>query len=238
VAIAKVQDAVVDHTGINNEASLSVSFGSNVTAGNTIIVSAFWNAGSTLTFSITDSLGNTYTSAVGPHRSADGFTLQCQVFKVFNISSGGACTITGTPSAVASNMRLHVSEWSGIGTTVDQSAGTTGTTTQANSGSVTTTSASELIYAFGVYLSSNTTADTGSGYSAFTNTTTGPASEYQIASSTGTFSGTFNTVTSQQWVAEIVTFPAASGGGGTPGTGIGFGSNHVNIFQKVEIVGY
>lgn len=72
----------------------TAAFGSNVTAGNLIVVFISHLIAAAGTFTVTDGLGNTYVEAV---RSASagtfGLSCKCSIWYAYNIS-GGACTVT------------------------------------------------------------------------------------------------------------------------------------------------
>lgn len=113
-------------------ASLAQAFASNNVAGNSIVVMC--GAGSNGTLSVTDSLGNTYKSAVPGNNST---TFESQIFYATNIL-GGANTVTVATTS-SSSMAVQIYEVSGI----IQQAGALGQTS-SGSGTGTTASTSNL----------------------------------------------------------------------------------------------
>lgn len=141
MAIVRVQGTGVRR--VSNETAPTKAFGSNVTAGNHIIVlvegwsNPAWQAGD-----VTDSLGNTYQLAIAKN---DFNVNDCAIYYAENIT-GGACTLTVNPAAVAGWYGAYAAvEHSGLLTSgsLDKtqtnadsarpvSTGSTGTLTQAN----------------------------------------------------------------------------------------------------------
>jgi len=90
------------------------AFGSNVTAGNTIVVAARWND-QTDTCTISDNLGNTYATLVARIQHGGG-TGNLQLYVAYNIN-GGACTITATTSSGSFSIGIVALEATGVPTT-------------------------------------------------------------------------------------------------------------------------
>jgi predicted secreted protein len=181
---------------------MSLAFGSNVTAGNLLIVGVGSTTGgaSNSTISLSDTLGNTYTSLGKVEEgvlSASGEIFYCIA------NSSGANTVTATYSS-GSGIALHVAEFSGV-SAVDQNAVTNDQTgTAADSGPVTTAFADELLLGW-LIASGAPTAGTGWTLLSSQGATLRSALEYQIVSSTGTYDATFT---------------LGSGKGGTPVWGL------------------
>ncbi len=188
--------------------NMSVSFTSNNTAGNFLIVagSAARPAG---TLSISDTLGNSYSTAFGPVTD----TTQDVAIYIWYvpICKGGANTVTITPSGTAA-LEIHVSEWSGIATVspVDQTASATGTGTSVSSGAMTTTMNGELVFGYGWVFN---TASAGTGFTPIS-LINGDLDEYQVQGTAGSVAATF-TQTSGTWFALMATFKPAPGGTGS-----------------------
>jgi hypothetical protein len=189
-------------------ANMSVSFTSPNTQGNFLIVTgSAARPASTLT--ISDTLGNTYTPAIGPVTD----TTQNVTIYIWYVPvcKGGANTVTVTPSTTAA-LEIHVSEWTGLASVspVDQTASATGNGTAVSSGSQTTTVNGELIFGYGWVFN---TASAGSGFKPIS-LINGDLDEYQIQSTAGSIATTF-TQTSGTWFALMATFKPAAGGGST-----------------------
>src|SRR5208337_53339 len=140
-------------------ANISVSFPSNNTAGNFLIITgtAARPAG---TLTISDTAGDTFVPAFGPVTD----TNQDVTAYIWYVPSckGGPNTVTLTP-ATAAALEIHISEWTGLTTTspVDQTTSATGTGTTASSGTATTTVNGELIFGYTFLFN---TAAAGSGF--------------------------------------------------------------------------
>jgi hypothetical protein len=190
--------------------NMSVSFNSSNTAGNFLIVTGT-AARPASTLTISDTLGNSYTAAMGPVTD----TVQNVTVYIWYVANckGGASTVTITPSGTAA-LEIHVSEWSGLAasSTVDQIASNTGTGTSVSSGPQTTTANGELIFGYGWVLN---TASAGAGFTPIS-LVNGDLDEYQIQPASGSIAATF-TQTSGTWFAAMVTFKPT---GGTSGNGL------------------
>lgn len=114
--------------------ALSYPFTSNVTAGNLIFVHVVANQ-TVATFSVTDSLGNTYTQAGGYASTTGGGRLS--QWYAQNIA-GGSCTITVSAS-VASLFSMSFAEFSGLATSgvLETAVTATGTSSAPAPGSIT-----------------------------------------------------------------------------------------------------
>jgi len=185
--------------------SVSVAYTLAQTAGNLSVVAVGWNDTTSTVSTITDTRGNTYTLAVGP---TTGTGLRQSIYFAKNIAAGSN-TVTVTFNQAAAFVDVRVLEYSGLDTAnpLDVAAGAAGTGTLANSGAVTTTSASELIFGAGMTSTHFTGAGTGSTNRIITNPDADIA-EDQVVNSTGTYSATAP-ATSSKWVMQVATFRAA-----------------------------
>lgn len=189
---------------ITSGASNQTSFSTANTAGNLIVVYAIWD--NTNTATVSDTNGNTYTSAVGP--TALTSCCRAQIFYAKNIA-GGNNTVNVTFSTAASSFALsYIHEYSGIDTVspIDVTSASSGTASAISSGSATTANANDLI--FGGMASGDTVTSAGSGFvarsSAFGNMT-----EDKVVTSTGSYNVT-GTQNSNAWVAQMVAFKAGA----------------------------
>jgi hypothetical protein len=149
MAIAFVQDDGSVEDGGGSDTTQVVVFGSNVTAGNLIVVSIGYG-GAIGTPSCADSLSNSYTVEASGHSVLSN---QSQALFWAEDISGGACTVTVTLSPAASFRRMQVSEYSGLVTaspsdgsaiTADNDLSTATDGTQSDS--ITTGENGDLIY--------------------------------------------------------------------------------------------
>jgi len=211
MAVAHVQSkAAMQWSGT----ALTVTFDSNVAAGNLIAVLVGW-ASDSITAACSDGLSNSYTDVRNPTTVVVG-TCRAAMFYAKNIT-GGACTITITFSGSAfATVVVHEISGADTSSPLDQSAlaapGYIGTDADAvTTGNVTTTTAGQ--YVFGaVYCVNGTAAATGTGFTDGTGTT-GVESEYLIQVSAGNVAATFTNAVAQSVGPGIMTFKASGGGG-------------------------
>jgi hypothetical protein len=117
---------------------------------------------------------------------------------------GGSNTVTVTFSQAAVYPDIRILEYRGV-TALDVTAGASGSSTAANSGAATTTSANELIFGANTVSTLNGTA--GSGFT--TRIITSPDSdlaEDKIVTAAGSNSATATLTGSGPWVMQMVTF--------------------------------
>ncbi len=141
--VAHAQTYVQATANSGSASSLSVSFASNTTAGDTILVGFDF----TSTFaSITDSQGNVFTE-VGSQLTTPG-GISTRLYYASNIK-GGADTVTINLSA-SSSIEAYLSEYGGVAqvSPIDAQAGASGSAAAVSSGNATTTVAGDLIYGF------------------------------------------------------------------------------------------
>jgi len=129
-----------------NPDSLTLSFSANTLAGDLLLVAFDYNNGATPS-AVTDSQGNTFTSARTPLTTPGGSV--SSVYYAKNVK-GGADTVMVTLSAASNYLEVYLSEYSGINPTnpIDAQAGASGTAGAASSGAATTTVAGDIIYGF------------------------------------------------------------------------------------------
>jgi hypothetical protein len=188
----------------------SITFDSNNTAGDLIVLALDWTPQSVTVTNITDTNGNTYVSAVGPVNGTGGLgSWRDQVFYAKNIG-GGANTITVHFSGALSESELYAHEYSGADkySPLDVTASSVGNSATPDSGSKTTNFPKELVFGYSQCLSNPCTQ--GIGF-ASRNTGAGNLSEDMIATSTGSYSASaFHS--SGDWVMSMATFKAAGSG--------------------------
>lgn len=179
----------------------AVSFGSALHAGNTVVVYLLWsNSGSA---TVTDSQGNTYTSA-GPAVPWGSNSLNSQIFYARS-AAGGADTVTAHfQTAIGSFGIAYIHEYSGISSVspVRGTVAASGISTTLNSGNLSTPIANDLLF---VGAGSDAgIAGAGPGYT-LRNGSYGNLTEDQVASTTGTYGATA-THNGNQWVMQLVDF--------------------------------
>ena len=160
--------------------NISATFPSNNTAGNLLIVTGT-AARPHGTITVSDTAGNTYLPAIGPVTDP-AQDVTAYIWYVPNCR-GGANKVTLTPSTPDA-MEIHVSEFSGLATTlpVDQVASAAGTGPTASSGASTTTVNGELVFGYTFLFN---TASAGAGYTGLS-LVNGDLDEYLVQSIAGT----------------------------------------------------
>jgi IPT/TIG domain/Bacterial Ig domain len=180
-------------------ATVAVTFPGAQTAGNLNIVVVGWNDTTSAVTSVKDSAGNIYSLAIGP---TVGTALQQSIYYASNII-GGSNKVTVTFNQAAAYPDIRILEYHGV-TTLDAIAGASGNSTAANSGSATTTSASELI--FGANTVFTLTGAAGTGFASRIITSDGDIAEDKIVTAAGSNSATATLNSSGPWVMQMVTF--------------------------------
>ena len=203
VAIGFAQVAAA--TPQSSTATVNVTYPGAQTGGDLNVVAVGWNDATSTVQSVKDSAGNSYSLAIGP---TSGTALRQSIYYAANIVGGtNTVTVTFNQAAVAPDIRIL--EYRGV-TTLDVTAGAKGSSTAANSGSATTTSANELI--FGANMVAKTTKSAGSGFTS--RIITSPDSdlaEDKVVTTAGSYSATATLGSSGAWVMQMVTFSAVSG---------------------------
>jgi hypothetical protein len=191
--------------GATNSAAITLPGSS--TTGDLLVLSFVYDSPALSPTSVTDSKGNTYTSAVGP-TNVGGWG-EAYTYYAKNIAGGaGAITATVTLNgATTSLFDVYLLEYSGVDTAapLDQTSSGTGSGTAMDSGSKTTTKAPELIYGFGAD-DNNCNAD-----SPYTNreTANGQCAMDQTVYSTGPYHVTATQNPTGQWLLQMATFKGA-----------------------------
>ena len=182
----------------SSAATVSVTYPAAQTAGDLNLVVVGWNDTTSTVQSVKDSGGNNYTLAIGPTK---GTGLQQSIYYAANIV-GGANTVTVTFNQAAADPDIRILEYRGV-TTLDAKAGASGSSTAANSGAATTTSANELI--FGADMVATTTGAAGSGFtSRIITSPDGDIAEDKVVTTAGSNSATATLDGSGPWVMQMV----------------------------------
>lgn len=215
--IARVQGAL----GADNSsgASVATAFTSAVASGDLVVGMVTWDAtlGTTLA-SVTDDKGNTYN--LGTHLHDSTHNQDLELFYLGNITNAPK-TLTASFAGSAPNCceRLTLDEYSGVTGTTD---GMLGTVNQApgtgndglSSGSFTTTTKGDLIYAVATITSGSTTFLAGTGFTARNSVGGSPnvndvTTEDAVQSNPGATSGTFTLNTSTPSECIAIAFKAS-----------------------------
>jgi chitodextrinase len=206
-------------------------------AGDLNVVVVGWNDSTVTVSSVTDVSGNTYTLAVGPTVEAGVATQSIYYARNIVGVAAGANTVRVTFSNPARYSDIRILEYSGVdpANPVDVTAASTGNSSSSNSGLVTTTYPTDLL--FGANIVQTTT--TGAGSSFATRLLTSPdadIAEDRMVTVTGSYSATAPVSPSGQWIMQLVAFRTpASGGDIQPPTApsnlttIAPGGNQINL---------
>lgn len=181
-----------------NTASTTLAYTSNVTSGNLLVAAFGYVDGATVSASLTDTVGSSWTTI----RQVVGTSIGYVIGLAYGLAGGtGANTVTLTLGSVE-NIRFAIHEYSGVDT-LDQSGvgqGTTGLVSAATDSP--TTVANELVFGWMVSNSGSTVA--GSGFTV-RETCASEITEDTVVSATGTQTAT-SPDTSSAWVAAVATF--------------------------------
>lgn len=214
MAIAYVQSAAVDNVF---DSSAVVAFGSNLTAGNLIVIALAVNSASDLITGITDTPLNTFTRI--DWSTGSGASLVTYYAKNIN---GGASTVTAALSGNVS-CGMTIAEFSGADTSApldvhdknNSQAGSTSADADKSPAVVTTTDG-QLIFSCIYYVSGlGGTWTAGTNYTKRQETTVGlgvkMASEDRIQTSAGSVQGLWTAGSADTYHAAVATFKAAGG---------------------------
>jgi len=202
-AISFVQ--VASATSQSPTATESVTYPAAQTLGDLNVVVVGWNDTTATVQSVTDSAGNNYSLAMGP---TSGTALRQSIYYATDIASGSnTVTVTFSQAATYSDVRILV--YQGV-TTLDVTAGASGSSAAARSGSAATANANELIFGANTVETENAAA--GSGFTARIITSPdGDIAEDKVVTTAGSNSATATLTSSGPWVMQMATFSAVSG---------------------------
>jgi hypothetical protein len=180
--------------------TVTVAYPGAQTVGDLNVVVVGWNDTSATVQSVTDSAGNTYNVAIGV---TSGTGLRQSIYYAANIK-GGSNTVTVKFSQAAAYPDIRILEYRGV-SAVDVTAGASGSSTAANSGTATTTSANELI--FGAATVGTGVKAAGAGFtSRIITRPDGDNAEDKTVTATGSYSAACSVAPSGTWVAQMVAF--------------------------------
>jgi len=195
------------------QTTVRVTYTNAQAAGDTNILAIGWSATSATIASVTDSKGNVYQAALPATNGSNHYQA---IYYARNIvaAAGGANVVTVTFSTAVNYPDIRILEYSGLdpANPFDVGRSASGTGTVANSGSVTTSSARELIFAAGE--TADVFVSAGSGFvSRVITSPDGDIAEDKTVSATGTYNATANLRVSTGWLLQVATFRAPVSGG-------------------------
>ncbi len=185
-------------------------------AGNLLVVLAGWNDATAAVSSVSDSLGDAFSLAVGPTRRTT--VLSQSIYYATNVA-GGANSVTVRFNRAAKFVDIRVLEYAGLDPVApfDSAVGASGSSGLASTGSLVTHAAGELLVAGDMVMTGSLTP--GAGFTSRVVTTPdSDIAEDSIAGAPGTYSATAPVSGPNGWVIQVAAFKPASG---NPGVGAG-----------------
>jgi chitodextrinase len=195
--------------------SVTVTYAAAQTAGNLNVIAIGWLDSTHQIQSVTDTKGNVYAVAASPVVISGSRSQAIYYAKNIAVAAAGANTVTVTFNGSTAGPDIRIAEYSGLNTAspLDVSVGASGNGTTLSSGSVTTTSANDLLV--GANNVAHTTTSPGSNFTQRLQTDNQNILEDRIVSATGSYSAGATQSPSGDWIMQMVAFKAASGGGDT-----------------------
>ena len=189
------------------QSQVDVVYVNDQTAGDTNILAIGWNDTTASIVSVTDGAGNVYQPAVATF-SGNGMSQAIYYAPNIHAAAAGSNQVTVTFNQPAVFVDLRITEYSGLKQTSPFQAGASGTGngSTASSGSLSTTSSSELLFAAGMTGVSFTAP--GSGYTS--RVITAPDAdiiEDAVAASAGNYSATAP-LSGGTWLLQLAAFAA------------------------------
>lgn len=193
--------------------TVPVTFTSTQTSGNLNVVVVGWNDTTAAVSSVTDSIGNVYTLAVGPTANPGSLTQSIYYAKNIVGAAASANTVTVRFNVAAQYADIRILEYSGLDgvSPVDVTAAAIGTNAASNSGTATATNGNDLIFGANMVFTGN--AGAGEGFTSRVITVPdGDIAEDRVVSAVGSYSASAPLTSSGPWVMQMVAFRGAVGG--------------------------
>ena len=215
-------------------ANVSVPFSGTQGGGDLNVVVVSWNDTTASVQSVTDTLGNTYTLAIGP---TTGTGKRQSIYYAKNIRAGSnTVNVAFNQAAVSPDVR--VLEYSGVDTVapLDGAIGASGNSSTANSGSAALSNPNDLIIGANIVGAKNIVA--GSPFTARVLTgTNSNMVEDRLVNVGGSYSAWTPLLSAAPWVMQMVAFKAGTTvagtapavGGVSPSSGPAAGGTAVTI---------
>ncbi|MGA9797564.1 MAG: IPT/TIG domain-containing protein [Terriglobales bacterium] len=203
---------VASATPGTSAASVPVAYPSAQGAGDLNVVVVSWSDTTSTIQSVTDSLGNAYTLAVGP---TTGTGQRQSIYYAKNIITGSN-TVTVAFNQAAASPDVRVLEYSGVDTVapLDVTIGASGNSSTANSGSATLTNANDLIIGANIVGAKNIVAGSPFTPRALTSTNSNIV-EDRVVNVAGSYYAWSPMVSAAPWVMQMVAFKAGTSTSGT-----------------------
>ena len=214
--IAFVQ--VANATTNTASSSVAITYASAQHVGGLNVVVVGWEDDTSNITSVADTKGNSYALAVGPVRNTGHNSLAIYYAKSILAATAGSNTVTVTFNTAAAGPDIRIAEYSGLDTTSPFDVASSGLATSGTAmttGTMTTTSANELIV--GADQLSQWTSAVGAGFTQRVSTSHGHVLEDRIVTSLGAYTADATQGASGFWTMIGATFRVAGSGGGGGG---------------------
>jgi glucose/arabinose dehydrogenase/chitodextrinase len=192
-----------------NQSTVFIPYAGAQTGGNTNIIAIGWSAAGSNITSVTDSAGNPYQVAA-PTARGTGLSQAIYYAKNIAAAAAGANGVTVTFNAAVKFADIRILEYSGLDANApfDVSRTASGTSALADSGAVTTTTPTELI--FGAGMTKKRFIAAGAGFAKRIITSpNGDIAEDRTTMAAGVYNATAQLSLSGAWLMQIVAFRAA-----------------------------
>ena len=192
------------------QSTVAVTFAGVQTLANLNVVVVGWNDSTATVTSVTDSVGNTYSRAVGPTVISGVESQSVYCAKNITAAAAGTNTVTVTFSSPAAYPDIRILEYAGAdpANPVDVTAAASGSSATSNSGAVTTTNPTDLLFAANIV--QTVTTGPGSGFtSRLLTSPDGDIAEDQMVTAISSYSATAP-LSSGQWIMQMVAFHTIS----------------------------
>ncbi len=194
------------------QSSVSVTYTSAQTAGNLNVVAVGWNDSTAAVKSVTDSMGNVYTRAVGPTAVSGQLSQSIYYAKNIVAAAVNANVVTVQFDVPAQYVDVRILEYGGIDAVspVDVTAAASGSSATSSTSAVLTTNANDLLFAANMV--TTFTSAPGAGFTSRVVTTpNGDIAEDRIVTAVGSYGASATLSYAGAWVMQMVAFKAASG---------------------------
>jgi hypothetical protein len=193
----------------SSQSQVTVTYANAQAAGDTNILAIGWNNATSNITSVTDSAGNTYQLAVATARGT-GISQAIYYAKNIKAAVAGSNTVTVTFNTATPFVDIRATEYSGLDPVnpLDVGRSASGSSATADSGSVTTTAARELVFGAGTTVGGFSAAGTN-----FTSRIITPdldLAEDRFVTATGSYNATAPLTGSSAWLMQVATFRAAN----------------------------
>lgn len=179
-------------------------FASSTNPHNLLICWLSYNSATESVSSISDTLGNTYAKAVGPLTGTGTIAgYRQEIWYAANTIGGAGLNVTATfSSTFNASKNISCNEYSGAATSspIDQVVEATGTSANATTANMTTTSANQMIFSAIIY------EGTGTGGAGHTQRSSLNAncSQDRIVGAAGSYNASFTNLGTQTWAAQAI----------------------------------